>query len=179
MFFLLFLRIKKKVKCWTWECVLERSYFVLKATLRLRPKSLILQCDAISNLNLGGNNIWQLRRTLKFAAKVLKLLWDVFHLFWGHCQVASWQKIKIWNDIWLQIGIKWKIMSALLQGNAMTIAFCQLGWSEHLGHRHLSNIDCLMAHTACLVCFSSTVNGRSKKRKMPWKMWHCSGHNKT
>ena len=29
--------------------------------------------------------------------------------------------------------------------------------------RHLSNIDCLMAHTACLVCFISTVNGRSKK----------------
>ncbi len=30
-------------------------------------------------------------------------------------------------------------------------------------HRHLSNIDCFMAHTACLVCFISTVNGRSKK----------------
>jgi hypothetical protein len=30
-------------------------------------------------------------------------------------------------------------------------------------HRHLSNIDCLMARTACLVCFISTVNGRSKK----------------
>jgi len=30
-------------------------------------------------------------------------------------------------------------------------------------HRHLSNIDCLMAHTAPLVCFISTVNGRSKK----------------
>jgi hypothetical protein len=32
-------------------------------------------------------------------------------------------------------------------------------------HRHLSNIDCLMAHTACLVCFISTINGRSKKKK--------------
>ncbi len=30
-------------------------------------------------------------------------------------------------------------------------------------HRHLRNIDCLMAHTACLVCFISTVNGCSKK----------------
>jgi hypothetical protein len=30
-------------------------------------------------------------------------------------------------------------------------------------HRHLSNIDCLMAHTACLVCFISTVNDRIKK----------------
>jgi len=29
--------------------------------------------------------------------------------------------------------------------------------------RHLSNINCLMAHTACLVCFISTVNGYSKK----------------
>jgi hypothetical protein len=32
-------------------------------------------------------------------------------------------------------------------------------------HRHRNNIDCLMAHTACLVCFISTVNGRSKKLK--------------
>jgi hypothetical protein len=38
-------------------------------------------------------------------------------------------------------------------------------------HRHLRDIYCLMAHTidlahtACLVCFISTVNGRSKKRK--------------
>ncbi len=39
-------------------------------------------------------------------------------------------------------------------------------------HRHLSNIDCLMAHTACLVCFISTVNEHSKKKlKMPWKIW--------
>jgi hypothetical protein len=29
--------------------------------------------------------------------------------------------------------------------------------------RHLSNIDCLMACTACFVCFISTVNGCSKK----------------
>jgi hypothetical protein len=32
-------------------------------------------------------------------------------------------------------------------------------------HKHLSNIDRLMAHTACLACFTSTVNGRSKKRE--------------
>ncbi len=32
-------------------------------------------------------------------------------------------------------------------------------------HRHLSNINCLIAHTACLVCFISTVNGRSKKKE--------------
>jgi hypothetical protein len=32
-------------------------------------------------------------------------------------------------------------------------------------HRHLSNIDCLIACTACLVCFISTVNGRNKKRE--------------
>jgi hypothetical protein len=31
--------------------------------------------------------------------------------------------------------------------------------------RHLSNVDCLKAHTACLVCFISTVNGHCKKRK--------------
>jgi hypothetical protein len=34
-----------------------------------------------------------------------------------------------------------------------------------LKHRHLRNIDCLIVHTACLVCFISTVNGSSKKRE--------------
>ncbi len=32
-------------------------------------------------------------------------------------------------------------------------------------HRHLSNIVCLMAHTACFDCFISTVNGCSKKKR--------------
>ncbi len=32
-------------------------------------------------------------------------------------------------------------------------------------HRHLSNIDRLMARNACLVCFISIVNGHCKKRK--------------
>jgi hypothetical protein len=31
-------------------------------------------------------------------------------------------------------------------------------------HKHLRNIDCLTTHTACLVCFSSSVNGRSKRK---------------
>jgi hypothetical protein len=34
-----------------------------------------------------------------------------------------------------------------------------------LSHRHLSNIDCLMVCTVCLVCFISTVNGWSQKRE--------------
>ncbi len=44
-----------------------------------------------------------------------------------------------------------------------------------LVHRHLSNIDCLMAGTACLVCFISTVNDCRKKKK-PWKTSTSSGH---
>ncbi len=46
------------------------------------------------------------------------------------------------------------------------------------GHRHLRNIDCLMAHTTCLVCFINTVNGRSqkKKKKLPWKTGTSSRH---
>jgi len=32
-------------------------------------------------------------------------------------------------------------------------------------HRHLRNIDCLTARTACLVCFISTVNSRSKRKR--------------
>jgi hypothetical protein len=42
-------------------------------------------------------------------------------------------------------------------------------------HRHLSNIDCLKARTACLVCFISTVNGHCKKKK-PCKTGTSSGH---
>ncbi len=44
-------------------------------------------------------------------------------------------------------------------------------------HRHLSNIDCLMAHIAFLVCFISTFNCRSKKGKEmePFKTGTCSG----
>jgi len=32
-------------------------------------------------------------------------------------------------------------------------------------HRHLRNIDCLMARTAGLVCFISTVAAAKKERK--------------
>jgi hypothetical protein len=38
--------------------------------------------------------------------------------------------------------------------------------------RLFSNIDCLMARTACLVCLISSVNGHSKKKKKKrLKMW--------
>ncbi len=40
---------------------------------------------------------------------------------------------------------------------------CQ--WAKGSFHRHLSNIDCLTAHTACLVCFISTVNGHNKNKR--------------
>jgi hypothetical protein len=42
------------------------------------------------------------------------------------------------------------------------------------GQRYLSNIDCLTGHTACLVCFICTFNGRSKKE--PIKTGASSGH---
>jgi hypothetical protein len=38
-------------------------------------------------------------------------------------------------------------------------------------HRHLSNIYCLKALTAWLVCFISTVNGHRKKEKEALKHW--------
>ncbi len=49
-----------------------------------------------------------------------------------------------------------------------TRPFSQEYWMENClyrNHRHLSNIDSLMARTACLVCFISTVNSRSQKLK--------------
>jgi hypothetical protein len=41
------------------------------------------------------------------------------------------------------------------------------GFVEHLSraHRHLRYIDCITARTACLVCFISTVNSRSKRKR--------------
>jgi hypothetical protein len=55
---------------------------------------------------------------------------------------------------------------------AQMIILCT--WSAH---RHLSNIDCLLAHAACLVCFISTVNGHTKKkRKKGSKCGASSGH---
>ncbi len=54
-----------------------------------------------------------------------------------------------------------------LLGNLEITAVNFLGhWSlVWCNHRHLSNKDCLMACTAFLVCFISTVNGHSKKKK--------------
>ncbi len=49
----------------------------------------------------------------------------------------------------------------------------KIGLVSH-SHRHLSNIDCLTAHPACLVCFISTVNGHSKKKT--WKTGARSRH---
>ncbi len=44
-------------------------------------------------------------------------------------------------------------------------------------HRHLSNIDCLIAHITCLVCFIRSVNGHSKKKKKKgWKSGASSGY---
>ncbi len=47
------------------------------------------------------------------------------------------------------------------------------------GTKTSKNIDCLTVRTACLVCFISTVNGRSNKKKeeaYPWKAGTSSGH---
>jgi hypothetical protein len=49
---------------------------------------------------------------------------------------------------------------------------------KYCDHRHLSDIHCLMAHPACLVCLISTVNDCTKKRrkKKPWKPSSSSRH---
>ncbi len=40
-------------------------------------------------------------------------------------------------------------------------------WNSYCHHQRLnvSQLDCLTAHTTCLVCFSSSVNGRSKRKR--------------
>jgi hypothetical protein len=55
-------------------------------------------------------------------------------------------------------------------GQAKAMQFCQVKHrhkclSVYQDHRHQSNIDFLMVGTACLVCFSSSVNGRSKRKR--------------
>jgi hypothetical protein len=47
--------------------------------------------------------------------------------------------------------------------NQYTYQFVRL--YVRMSHRHLSNIDCLMAHTVSLVCFINTVNSRNKKKR--------------
>jgi hypothetical protein len=56
------------------------------------------------------------------------------------------------------------------------LPWAQIGSS----HRHIRNIDCLKACTACHVCFSSTVNGHSKRKRslLTIKTGASSGHIK-
>jgi hypothetical protein len=42
---------------------------------------------------------------------------------------------------------------------------CCFGFCLGYTHRHLSNIDCLKARTACLVCFISLLMATAKKEK--------------
>ncbi len=48
--------------------------------------------------------------------------------------------------------------------NPLTTLLCLVFFIRWHAHRHLSNIDCQMVCTACLVCFISTVNGRNKNK---------------
>ncbi len=71
------------------------------------------------------------------------------------------------NESKLKIGAVPFVRTTLCR-NARHVKNVRQSWSNFClpqTHRHLSNIDCLMAHTACLVCFISTVNGRSKKEQ--------------
>ena len=65
-----------------------------------------------------------------------------------------------------QVFIYIVLKSGLLLGEVLsTLDLIRSDFLLYFTHRHLSNRDCLLMHTACLVCFISTVNGRSKKRK--------------
>ncbi len=70
--------------------------------------------------------------------------------------------IELRNQTWLPRSYITKYVATPIQHLFSMFMFsCRLS----LTHRHLRNIGCLMAHTTCLVCFISTVNGHSKKRK--------------
>ncbi len=66
----------------------------------------------------------------------------------------------------------------LLQAGASAAPLFIIHYVHRLTHRYLSNIDCLKVHTASLICFICTVNGRSKikNKKKPWKKGASIGH---
>ncbi len=80
-----------------------------------------------------------------------------YNAFWTLMQ-ENWlqnalQNCLVKSDLWMKLK-----KQQCLVGKAEIL----VSMSVSDNHRHLSNIDCLMACTACLVCFISTVNGCSK-----------------
>ena len=57
------------------------------------------------------------------------------------------------------------VSSAMVRTAQLTDKMIPVHRKLRIDHRHLRNIDCLMACTACLVCFSSSVNGCSKRKE--------------
>ncbi len=57
------------------------------------------------------------------------------------------------------------LLSLYLNGCHPYVVVVKIGCNS-TNHRHLSNIDCLMVQTACLVCFIGTVISCSKKRSL-------------
>ncbi len=55
---------------------------------------------------------------------------------------------------------------AVRAGTSIGLAhlLCFVPPAKACSHRHLRNIDRLMANTTCLVCLISTVSGRSNKK---------------
>jgi hypothetical protein len=83
-----------------------------------------------------------------------------YNAFWTLMQ-DNWmqnamQNCLVKSDLWMKLK-----KQQCLVGKAEIL----VSMSVSDNHRHLSNIDCLMASTACLVCFISTDSGRSKKTK--------------
>jgi hypothetical protein len=71
--------------------------------------------------------------------------------------------------------VRWTVNTCVL--TFTRIYFSRFGIYMCLNHRHLSNIDCLVACTAFLVCLISIVNSHSKKEeKKPIKTGTSSRH---
>jgi hypothetical protein len=91
---------------------------------------------------------------------------------WDRCchrALCLWLILFHYND-WIIEQVAWNKLSLLLILFYETLQlFTMMGFLYKTflppNHRHLRIIDCLTVHTACLVCFISTVNGHSKKRR--------------
>jgi hypothetical protein len=77
------------------------------------------------------------------------------------------------------------LMTMTHDSNTLVLDLATLGKATEIDTSTSKNIDCLMARTACLVCFISTVNGRNNKKRKekkrkeeayPWKTCTSSRH---
>jgi hypothetical protein len=89
--------------------------------------------------------------------------------FFVSLSLMSWHVYKVssslkWNRALKNVDNRTVHFRHLCTKNCFKLAQMSLNKSKTWCYRYLRNNGCLTAHTACLVCLISTVNGQSKKK---------------